>query len=329
MTRLGRRHILGLVGVGVLAGCLDASGSNPDSNESATASDDEPAYPRSIDDDVDHPACLTYENADRTLCYGIDDLTDEPVILEPSERTVEEDGEIKFTLRNDGDERFATNFYGWRIDKHVDGEWHHVTPHMVNQPLMYVEPGDSHTWTVTIASDETDEEERLSLESGTESITLTSVGSGIYAFRARGWDEDARSEEILATAVTFELEGDSLELTPSTSIASVEWDEDEDGADILVAHSDRGEDDEYHRLGAYELEVVDDVSEEAQQLITEQVVRNDQLRDAIALASEHDVERVRLEEHTGTSPLFGSDSEGSYEYQGTYYTVRTRELEGD
>lgn len=338
MTRLSRRRVLGIAGAGVVAGCLDApseisSGSeydgraDTDTDTGRTDTESGVDYRRPAAGDVDHPPCPRYENADRTVCYDTTEADDEPVVLVPSARTVEHGSSIEFTLRNDGDERFATNFYGWRMDKHVDGEWHRVAPLATPQPLMFVDSGASHFWTVTPDNSGLADGDRIRDESGTESLTLTGVGGGIYAFRARGWVEDARSEEILALAATFELQGEPLELTPTNAIASVEWTEDADGDDVLVVRSDRGEDTEYQRSGAYELEVVDEPDADPRPVIAEQVIRDDQLRDAIALARERDAARVRLEGYDGTTPIFGRGSDGLYEYRGTYYRVRTRELE--
>lgn len=120
---------------------------------------------------------------------------------------------------------------------------------------MVVGSGGSHTWTVTPNNDGIADLDRFRGASGTASISLAGVGGGIYGFRARGWVEGARSEEILALPATFELEGELLELTPTNAIASVEWEKDGDGDEVLVARSDRGEKTEYRRLGAYELEV--------------------------------------------------------------------------
>jgi hypothetical protein len=62
-------------------------------------------------------------------------------------------------------------------------------------------------------------------------------------------------------------------------------------------------------------------------MITEQLLRNGQRRDAVALAETHDADRVRLEEYNSVVPIFGSQSDGVFAYQGTYYEVSTEDLE--
>ena len=327
---LDRRHLLGLVGVGALAGCLD----DPDqpSSDSTSSTDGREDYPNSSGAaGTQLPSCPDYgERVDRVICDDADGSGDEPIILEPSTRTVEIGSPIEFTLRNDSDARLATNFYNWRVDKHVDGRWNRVAPMGHNDPLMFVDPGDTHTWTVTPTNDGIDEGAPVEPAGGTETIALAGVGPGAYAFRARGWVDGERSEKILAFAATFELEGESLELAPTNAIEDVEREEREDGpGDRLVASSSRGDpDDEYHRSGAFELEVVEEpVEGEARSVITEQLVRQDRLRDAVALVRSHDVSAVRIEEYDGTGPVFGRDGDEVYEYQGAFYRVRTRELE--
>ncbi|ELZ01569.1 hypothetical protein C482_07334, partial [Natrialba chahannaoensis JCM 10990] len=227
---------------------------------------------------------------------------------------------------------------------YVDGEWYRVAPLGHPDPLMYVEPSEQHTWIVTPDNDGILDGDRIASGGGTEELALVGVGSGTYAFRARGWFEDSRDDEILAFATTFELESADLTLESTDAIEEIELESGDDidgdgngdnaGGDgeTLVAHSSRGEDDEYHRLAAFELEVVDEPSDDEddvdpQHVITEQLLRFEQLWDAIALADEHDVSAVRLEEYDATYPVFGSNSDGLYEYQGEYYRVRTRELE--
>ncbi|ELY92887.1 hypothetical protein C483_06115 [Natrialba hulunbeirensis JCM 10989] len=366
MDKLDRRHLLGLsaAGFGAVVGCLDSNpeataengsdepdgngseGEDGDGDENASGDED-----RNGTETAQHPPCPDYgDSVDRVVCYDAIDPETEPTYLEPSARTVEEGTTVEFTLTNDSDETLATNFYNWRVDKYVDGEWYRVAPLGHPDPLMYVEPSEQHTWTVTPDNDGILDSDRIASGGGTEELTLVGVGSGTYAFRARGWFEDSRDDEILAFATTFELESADLTLESTDAIEEVELESgddidgdsndagDDDGdsadedSDTLVAHSTRGDsDDEYHRLAAFELEVVDEPSDEGnadpQHVITEQLLRFEQLWDAIALADEHDVSAVRLEEYDATYPVFGRGSDGLYEYQGEYYRVRTRELE--
>ncbi len=329
MRELNRRHLLGVVGAGTLAGCLDTGGLTGPSNDPGESPGNGGDPLESSDPPDDLPSsCPDYgDSVDRVVCY--DDIDpQEDAYLEPSSRAVEDGGELEFTLINDGDDRLQTNFYNWRVDKHVDGEWHRVAPRAVNQPLMSLDPGETHTWTVRIDNGGIEDGDGVEPTGGTAEIDLEGLGAGAYAFRGRGWFEADSHEDAIAFAATFELEGEPLVLTTTGAIDDTERD-----GDTLVARSDRGDpDDEYTRLGAYELEVIGDANGVGEQepvpVITEQVLRQPRLRDAIALASEYESSTVRLEEYDGTTPIFGHDSDGVYEYQGVYYRVRTEELEG-
>ncbi|MDJ1432543.1 hypothetical protein [Halostagnicola sp. A-GB9-2] len=328
MERFNRRHVLGVIGAGTLAGCLDTGGLTGSSNGpgESPGNGDDPL--ESSDPPNDLPSsCPDYgDSVDRVVCYDDLDSEADDAYLEPSVRTVDEGEEIEFTLVNDSAVGLETNFYNWRIDKYVDDEWHRVAPRAVNQPLMRLEPRETHTWTVTIDNDGIEDGEAVGLVGGTSDIDLAGLGAGAYAFRGRGWFEDEGHDEAIAFAATFELEGQTLGLTAMDAVVDTEWE-----GETLVAHSDRGDpDDEYTTLGAYELEVINnDVLEgvEPEPVITEQLLRQPQLRDTIALAHEYESSIVRLEEYHGTMPIFGRDSDGVYEYQGTYYRVRTEELE--
>lgn len=322
MDTVTRRRLLAASSAALVAGCLDRTAPAADPSN-GTGSDDGSSAPTQLDDSAPE-SCPGYgDRVDRVICYAEIDPDADELFLEPSEDRVSAGESIAFTLANGTDERLASNFYNWRVDKYVGDEWHRVAPMGYNEPLMHLEPGERHTWTVTIGTEVPDDGRWRGDGGGTEALALSGVGAGHYAFRARGWFEGR--EETLAFAATFELEGERLELTPSNAIEGTEWE-----GDTLVARSSRGDpDDEGNRLGAFDLERVEGASDgdEPRTVITEQLVRLPQLRDAVAIAIEHDADRVRLEEYDGTYPIFGSRSEGVYEYRGEYYRVSTRELE--
>ncbi|MCW8172957.1 hypothetical protein D8S78_15785 [Natrialba swarupiae] len=54
-------------------------------------------------------------------------------------------------------------------------------------------------------------------------------------------------------------------------------------------------------------------------MITETLLRDDRLRDAVALSREYDAGRVRLEESDASSYVWYED--GHYEYEGETYAV--------
>ncbi|SEH12967.1 hypothetical protein SAMN04487967_1060 [Natronorubrum sediminis] len=333
MSAPTRRRLLAAASIGALAGCIEGmepSGGSSDDPESDDPGSDGAPTTSSPPGDTKPDSCPTYgDNVDRVVCY--DDVDDAETVLEPDDRCVDDGDSIAFTLENGSDERLQTNFYNWRIDKYVDDEWYRVAPMGHNDPLMSIEPGESHTWTVTVDQSGDDDGELPVGSGGTEALTLPAVGAGTYAFRARGWFDGDSHEESLAFATTFDLAGDRLELTPSDAISDTKWED-----DALVAHSTRGDpDDDNHRLGAFDLERVsesevgtgDGGDEGPESVITEQLFRQPRLRDVIALSIENDADEVRLEEYDATHPIFGAQSDGLYEFQGEYYRISTRELE--
>ena len=326
-----RRGLLGTLAgsAGVaLAGCISGSDDDPDETDDNNSDDDprtgEPDQLQSRFPDEEFPEdCPEYDGVDRVICYDAVDPETVPAVLEPTARTVAEGDSIDFTLYNRSESKLSTNFYNWRINKRVDGEWYHVAPHEYPEPLMAVEPDDSHTWTVSIDNSGIVDGEPVPRMSGTEQLTLGGVGGGHYAFRARGWFEGESYQEAIAFAATFEFDGPPIQLTTTNSIESTEWD-----GETLVATSTRGDpDNEYSKKGAFELQRVSDPAGNVQPVITEQVLRTEQLRDTIALAFEYDADRVRLEEYNGVTPIFGSNSDRVYEFQGSYYEVTTSIIE--
>ena len=327
MKTPSRRSLLGLVAGGAVmaAGCLGDLSSDDGST------DDEPgstgAYPRSRGSDTDELApCPSAGDDERLVCYDKHDPEVDPAVLVPSSRSVAEGETIDFTLENRADRTLSTNFYDWRLEKYVDGEWYHVAPLFTNDPLMAVEPDHEHTWTMTVDNDGIESGESLTHAGGTESLTVAALGGGDYAFGARGWFDDDIDDSYRFVA-TFALEGEDIAVTPTDSIVDTRVEADV-SSETLVAESNRAEADDDHRLGAYELAVLEDPGGDVdRRLITEQLFRNDQLRDVLALAHEYDTDTVRLEEYSSTVPVFGAREDGVYEYQDRYYRIETSEID--
>jgi hypothetical protein len=343
-----RRALLTAVGGAALAGCLDGdsnggpNGTDPGddgSNTDADDTDDSNTTDDSTGTDGEIPLiasadlageCPTYPD-DHVVCYDAvfaheRDVADFELVLEPGSETVERGATIAFELSNRSGRRFATNFYNWRLDKRVDGEWFDIAPQEYPEPLMYLDPGGTHTWRLTVAGDAVAEGEPVDRggEIGTEDLSVEALGGGRYAFRARGWFEDGYDDGTYAFGATFDVDAPTLSITPTNAITDTRWE-----GDILLAESDRG-DPESGRLAAYELRRLEDADapdDGVTRLIVEQVLRDDQLRDAVGLAIEHDADVVRLEEYTGITPVFGADSDGYYEVDGTVYRVGTEAIE--
>jgi hypothetical protein len=117
------------------------------------------------------------------------------------------------------------------------------------------------------------------------------------------------------------LNADQLQLTPTAAISEMEWD-----GETLVARSTRGQSDgEDDQPDTFVLERIDGSETDAERVIVEQVVRNDQLRDSIALSRKYDTDRVRLEEFSNSIPSFGLQDARTYEFEGNQYRVTARE----
>lgn len=334
-----RRTVLATLASGAaLAGCIsdspdetstDDDDDTPDENggdgsgEDGEANSNPDDPPKSQFPDKRFPeGCPSYEGVERVVCYDAVTPDEVPVVLEPSTRTVTEGHSIGFTLSNKTDGELQTNLYNWRLSKQVDGEWFWVAPRGHNQPLMIIEPGGSHEWTVTVDNEGIEDGEPVEGASGTSDLTVSGLGGGHYAFRARGWLADESYEEAMAFAAIFEFDEEPITLTTTTAIEETEWD-----GETLVARSERRDPDSEHTtLGAYELERLDSHEGNSPKLITEQLLRNPQRRDAVALAEQYDADRVRLEEYNATVPIFGRQSDGVFAYQGTHYEVSTREI---
>lgn len=264
-------------------------------------------------------SCPEYDRVIEVVCYDTADVDDVAGYLEPASETVALGEQVDFTLRNESDRGLETNFYDWALHKYVDGEWYHVDPQEVNDPLMRLEPGDSHTWSLTVENDSVLAGESIPRTSGTDEISVHGLGGGYYAFRGRGWFEDESYEDAVAFAGTFELEAEPIPLVPTETVEAVGMD-----GETLVTESSRGDDDQ--PLAAYELERVEDRDAE-QTLITEQVYRSEQLRDTLAFLFEYEVDRVRLEEPTGSVPPFAMSPDGRFTFQGETFEVTAEELE--
>ena len=348
-----RRRAL-LVAVGstaggaALAGCLDGeqNGDDDGTDDGSNAPDDPTDDDAAADDPADESEapliavadlageCPPYPD-DHVVCHDAvlaheRDAAEFELLLEPGSGTVERGGTIPFELANRSETRFATNFYDWRLHKRVDGEWFHVAPREYPEPLMSIDPGGTHTWRLTVAESAVAEGDPVdrSGETGTEALSVEALGGGRYAFRARGWFGDGYDDGTYAFGATFDVDAPALSIEPTNAVVETRRE-----GDTLLAESNRV-DPEDGRLGTYELRRVGDAGSaelpggvELTRLIAEQVLRDDQLRDAVALAVEHDAETVRIEEYTGITPVFGADSDGYYEIDGTVYEVTTEPIE--
>jgi hypothetical protein len=331
-----RRALLAAIGTAAVAGCVadeSPAGTEADTDTSETP-DGDPATT------TEHPTTATPETPDVGVSpseaagppwdddiehvVAWPDVTDEtPIALTPSTQQ----GSLptttfEFTLTNETDVRFDTNFYAWRVWKRVDGSWFHVAPTAWPQPLMALEPGESHMWTLTVDNTKSDGAPFSHVE-GRQSILLSGLGGGTYAFTTDGWFATEDYQNGLGFAARFDLSGDPVELTPTDEVTETTRE-----GDTVVVNTDReaGGD---ARKAAY---IVDRVAEgessdgAARGVITEQILRNRELRNTLPFF-EDGVETVRLEEQNATFPAFGINDPRLVEYEGVRYRITAEELE--
>ncbi|GAB7011670.1 hypothetical protein [Halorubrum trueperi] len=331
MTKPSRRQVLSALYTGggvLLAGCTAGPKESNDTNETATTKGDgETTSPGSNQSVPDFPGntisdkCPSFDSTERVVCYEAVDSEEMPIVLVPETQSVQLDQSVGFTLRNRSEQRFETNHYHWQLYKRVDGDWYYIAPEAWPEPLTPLEAGDEHTWTVTVATGRGSDGDSIEHVEGTESLTLAGLGGGHYAFGTDGWFAAASYEESIALATGFELNADQLQLTPTAAISETEW-----NGETLVARSMRGESDgEDDQPDKFILERIDGSEIDAERVIAEQVVRNDQLRDSIALIRKHDADRVHLEEFSSSVPPFGLQDARTYEFEGNRYRVTARE----
>ncbi|TYT62824.1 hypothetical protein [Natrialba swarupiae] len=333
MRRPPRRAFLTATGGIVLAGCFDADGGSP-------TDDSRPGSGGAIDDtDVPEPENDEYGSGDaddRSLPpagtapdgypdYGVDRLVafdeidpDETAIfLEPSAETVEEGDRVTFELHNRSAHRFSHNPYRWIVHKLVDGGWFYVGPREFPEPESRLDPDESRSWELRIENDAVDNGRSIGKPGTIERDPLVGLGGGEYAFGTRGGFVGDTYDGSIGFSARFELEADDLELTATDELTDVEWE-----GDTLVANPDRARDE--GAPIAFELVRTDD-DVVGEPVITETLLRDDRLRDAVALSREYDAGRVRLEESDASSYVWYED--GHYEYEGETYAVSTRDLE--
>jgi hypothetical protein len=340
MLKPSRREILSALSVGggtFLAGCAVGSDesnettSTADGNTSSTgststadgdnSSTESTQSPPEFPENTSSDACPPFDDADRVVCYDAVDHERMPLVLVPERQMLQPDQPTAFTLRNQSRQQFQTNFYHWQLYKHVDGDWYYILPQSWPVPMTPLGAGENHTWTLTVTTGRVSDGMDSDTAHGTGSLTIAGLGGGDYAFGTDGRFATGSYEGPVALAAGFELTTDPLQLTPTTAITETKQD-----GETLVARSTRSEAiDDTDQRDIYILERIDEAEPDTRQVIIEQVVRNDQLRDAIALSQKHNASRIRLEEFSRSFPPFGIDDAQTYEFRGDYYRVTTED----
>jgi hypothetical protein len=338
-----RRRMLALLSASLagLAGCTSgddpgtepgaATGTQPDattSPASATAGTPhgDPTRTPGSDPGEEPGLPVNPDDVDRVVWH--DDVTDPDgrVVLEPAVESASlPDATLEFTLTNGSDRKVATNFYSWAVYRKEGGRWHHVAPRYVNQPLMHLPSGDTHTWHLTADSDVPAGTPPAA--SGTEDVAVAPLGGGTYAFTIDGWFPDQTAtptyEHETVWAARFRLDGPDLALEPSDRVTG----HDRVGGTVEV--DARGFDPrEESRAATYVLSRTPDATA-ARELVTEQAYRYWPLRDALAFADD-DVDEIRVRSYTGTHPPYGlQDDQPAVRYEGSTWTASVEDVAGD
>ncbi|WP_049893407.1 hypothetical protein [Halogranum rubrum] len=327
-----RRALLSTLGVTVLAGCTanDSVGNTGDRTASSTDSLEPATAPATATPDATDVGVSPAEAAgppwddDVKRVVSWADVTEStPIALRPPTQQASLPGAtFEFTLANDTDVRFETNFYGWSVWKQVDEAWFHVAPTAWPVPLMTLESGESHTWTVTVDNSELHRD--IMWVEGTEDLSLAGLGGGTYAFTIDGWFASQDYDQSLGFASQFVLDGDPVELVPTNEVTGTTRE-----GDTVVVETSHGAGDDSRRA-AFVVERLGDESVESQEsdvrrLITEQALRDRELRNTLPFFEEG-VETVRLEEQNSSWPIFGLDEPRVIEYEGVQYRLSAEEL---
>ncbi len=296
MRRRSLIATLSTLGSGLVAGCIGSTGGGP---TTTGAIDDGIECPR-YSDRVETVVC-TPEPADSEAQMAMRPAR-------PSGSLPETD--FEFTLANERGSRYETNFYAWRLQKYVDGTWFHVVPQGWPERLMQLEPGGSHSW--EIAVDNTDRERSLPGSQGADSATVVGLGGGIYSFGVEGRFADDPADAMTAFVTRFGLDGSELTLRPTPGVENRVRDGD---AVRLTWRREEGD------PVTYRVTALKSVPADAVPVIVEQVIRDDALRNALALF-ERWTRFVEIE--TSTAALStGLPDDRTIEFAGTAYRIET------
>lgn len=280
-------------GTGLLAGCLGSSSGAPDGTTTAAPGD---------------AGCPTYgERVDSVVCTPDLEDPDGQMAMQPASASgTLPMTSLQFTLANDRETVYNTNFYAWRLQKYVDGEWYHVVPEAWPEPLMRLDPGASHTWTLTVHN--ADLETPIDPVQGTEDITVVGLGGGTYSFGVSGWFEGEDASGQTAFVTRFTLDGPQLGLSPTSDVEERV----RQGDKVLVSWP-RDEGDPV----TYRLTRLKSVPDDADRLIPEQAIRRDPLRNGLALFEQWS--RIVEVETTTASLDHAVPEPWTFVYEGTAY----------
>jgi hypothetical protein len=323
-----RRALLGTLASLAVAGCTGTASepttstttqtttANPSTTTQTTVPSATPPELRTLGVPATESDCPLGDDG-RAVCYP--EHSDAILSLTPADDALDlPTDSTTFTLANDTDHEYRTNFYGWRLSKRVDGEWFHVAPRFYPEPLHMLPAGESHEWSFTVDNTQSP----AGGASSDPDVTLAGLGGGEYAFTANGWFRTGEDEPFrVALGARIEMNGDPVELTPTDGVSTTR-----DG-DTVVVTSDE-EPGENEELSAFivEREGVPP-GRPLQRYITEQLLREGPgtdrrtpFRNTIPFF-EDGVATVRFETPDSTVPPFGIDEPIYVEYEDEQYKV--------
>lgn len=262
---LHRRRLLALAaaGAGGAAGCIeDVPGRG--GNGTPVASQD--------------LRCPDYERRgpDRVVCSN--DPPEDALVFEPEpERAELPHAEVECRLENELDRPFESNFFHWSLHRYRDGEWYHLGPYAIPQPLHTLPPGETHVRRLVVDNSDLERVRPPEVDTADDEYGAGrhGLGPGAYAMAIRSGSEGPET----AYAAAFALEGDPVPLVAPTTVTGTE--REGDRRDVFVESTSPD-----HDLDRYDLTVRrrPDPPREAHTLVREQVYhsRNVGLRAALA-----------------------------------------------
>lgn len=116
-----RRQVLAVTTAG---GCLGGNAEAPETTTSTTETTT--AEAPVVGEPLPSDCPVLGDDVRRVVCYPD---TDAPLSMTPSAIAASlPDASVSFTLANETETTFSTNFYAWRLHKRVDGEWYYIAP---------------------------------------------------------------------------------------------------------------------------------------------------------------------------------------------------------
>lgn len=309
---LHRRRLLALAaaGTGSLAGCIeeipggddgDASGSSPDLH------------------------CPDYERsgADRVVCSA--DPPEDALVFEPDpERAELSRAEVACRLENDSGSDFETNFYDWSLHCHRDGEWFHLGPYFVPQPLHGLSSGETHVRRLVVDNSDLERVRPPEVDDvdGEHVAARHGLGPGTYAVAI---SSDSEGPETVYSAA-FALEGDPVPLVAPETVTGTGRDGDRRVVDVASTSDD-------HELDRYDLTVrrEPDPPRSPHRFVQEQLYhfRNAGIRAGFAhLADDDEAVVVRGDDSQTTRDMAGGRGPEFLEYGGGTFALEVDPHDG-